>query len=53
MKSSQKSVKHSKGAFRARSTLQKFEYSVLGHMGALFPHRKRTQKKTFKILQVL
>ena len=32
-------MKHPKGSFRARKTLQKFGYSVLGHMGALFEPR--------------
>ena len=31
-----KESKQPKGAFRARETLQKFQCSVVGHMGALF-----------------
>ena len=36
MENSQKVSKHPKGAFRARKTLQKFGYSVLGNMETLF-----------------
>ena len=35
MKNSRKGLKHRKGAFRVRKTLQKFGNSVLGQMGAL------------------
>ena len=37
--------KHPKGAFRARKTLWKFGYSVLGHMGALFSNRGLLRKR--------
>ena len=36
MKNSQKVSKHPDGAFSARKTLQKFGYSLLEHVGALF-----------------
>ena len=34
----QKDAETPKGAFRARKTFQKFGYTVLGHMGMLFPN---------------
>ena len=39
-KTVKKISKHTKGAFRARKTLQKFGYSVLGHMEALFSEHR-------------
>ena len=38
-KTSKMYSKHSKGAFRARITLQKIGFIVLGHVGAFFEHR--------------
>ena len=37
-KTRKEGLKHPQGAFRTRKTLQKLRYSVLGHMGAIFPN---------------